>query len=236
MKFVQVNTKKALVASVELNKRLLDIKDFVCFLTEPYRSKGKLAGIPRHIGRIVGSKIDPRTGILFGGSAEVINIETLGNPDCTVGLLKSGTETIMLASVYLDIRQAVRPVWLQKIIDFAKKKGYSIIIGMDSNCHSTLFGPCDNSRGEELEEFIVGNGLLVENVGETATFRTTRANTVINTYIDVTLSYGLNGNISDWNVDQSFNGSDHATITFDLECSHKAVSYTHLTLPTIYSV
>ena len=73
MNFVQINTKKALVASVELNKRLRSLTDFVCFVREPYRAKGKIAGIPGNIGRITGSKIDPRTGILFGGRAEVIN-------------------------------------------------------------------------------------------------------------------------------------------------------------------
>ena len=221
MKFIQINTKKALVASVELNKRLLDLDDFICFVTEPYRSKGKIAGVPGNIGKISGSRIDSRTGILFGGRAEVINVETLGTPDCTVGLLRSGTETIVLASVYLDIKLTVKPPWLQKIIDFAKKKGYSLIVGMDSNCHSTLFGPSDNSRGEELEDFIVSNGLLVENVGDKATFRTNRANILINTYIDVTLTFGLTESVRNWSVDQSFNGSDHATITFELDCPKK---------------
>ena len=137
---------------------------------------------------------------------EVINIESLGTPDCTVGLLRSGGETIMLASVYLDIKLAVQPQWLQRVVDYAKKKHYSLIMGMDSNSHSTLFGPDSNTRGDELDDFIIINGLLVENVGNVATFRTTRGNTQINTFIDVTLSYDLTGNIRNWRVDSSFNG------------------------------
>ena len=155
MKFLQIHTKKALVASVELTNRLLSLNDFVCFVTEPYCYKGKLAGVPGNIGKVTGSKVDARTGILFGGSVEIINVESLGNTDCTVGLLRSGDETIVLASIYLDIKLAVQPSWLQNVIDYAKKKHYSLIMGMDSNCHSTLFGPDSNTRGDELDDFVI---------------------------------------------------------------------------------
>ena len=94
MKSVQINTKKALVANVELNKKLLTYSDFICFVTEPYRAKGKLAGIPGNIGRIVGCRTDTRTGILFGGSMEGISVEPLSNP--TVQWVSSERETILL--------------------------------------------------------------------------------------------------------------------------------------------
>ena len=105
MRFMQINMKKAFVACIELNKCLLELDHFVVFVTEPYRNKGKLAGFPSTIGRVTGSSKDMRTGILFGGGAEVIGDETLSNSDCTVGLLQAGDQSIMLASVYLDIKQ-----------------------------------------------------------------------------------------------------------------------------------
>ena len=67
MKFMQINMKKALVACVELNKRLSDLDHYICLVTEPYRQGGRLAGIPSNIGRISGSSKDTRTGILFEG-------------------------------------------------------------------------------------------------------------------------------------------------------------------------
>ena len=76
---------------------------------------------------------------------------------------------------------------------------------MDSNAHSVLFGKESNSRGEELEDFIIRNSLMVENVGTEPMFEVARANGPIMSTIDVTLSRG-------------------------------PVYYTHLTLPTIYSV
>ena len=41
--------------------------------------------------------------------------------------------------------------WVQDIIDYANDKGYAILLGIDSNCHSTLYGLETNRRGEELQ-------------------------------------------------------------------------------------
>ena len=92
-----------------------------------------------------------------------------------------------------------------------------MLLGIDSNAHSQLYGPSSNERGDRFEEFVITNGLMVENVGNTPTFQAWRQNCLVATYIDVTLSRGLDGWITRWSVDQSFNGSDHNTITFDLE-------------------
>ena len=94
MKFMQINMKQAFVACVELNRYLTGLDQFICFATEPYQKKGKLAGIPSNRGRISGSGKDTRTGILFGGSMEGISVEPLSNP--TVQWVSSVRETILL--------------------------------------------------------------------------------------------------------------------------------------------
>ena len=76
----------------------------------------------------------------------------------------------MVASVYLDIKMDPVPEWLEKLVDFARVKKYSLILGMDSNSHSVLYGLDTNARGEELESFIVNNALSVENIGTVPTF------------------------------------------------------------------
>ena len=88
---------------------------------------------------------------------------------------------------------------------------------MDSNAHSELYGVETNSRGEDLESFIINNALFVENVGTEPTFAAMRGERKIESIIDVTISRGLSNMIQDWRVSQEFNGSDHNTIEFTLK-------------------
>ena len=57
-------------------------------------------------------------------------------------------------SVYLDKKLKVFQPWLTAAMAFASHRGYAIITGTDSNCHSELYGQETNKRGEQLEDFI----------------------------------------------------------------------------------
>ena len=147
----------------------------------------------------------------------------------------------------MDINLDVGGEHLSNILNYAAGLNIPLLMGADTNSHTIMFGPDSNRRGLELEEVILNNGLRVENIGTMPTFETIRGNKLIGTCIDVTLSRGLDEEIIDWRVDNSYNGSDHKTILFKikLETEDKKeernwnagpVSYTHLTLPTIYPV
>ena len=86
---------------------------------------------------------------------------------------------------------------------------------MDSNAHSSLYGPDNNARGDELEDFILAHSLAVENVGDTPTFETRRGPCNIATHIDVTLTRDLHFQLDGWRVCQDYNASDHNTIHFE---------------------
>ena len=73
----------------------------------------------------------------------------------------------------------------------------------------------------DLEEFIIESGLVVENLGTEPTYKTTRGDKLIQTCIDATLSRNIDGNIANWEVNREYNGSDHNTITFKLNCTKK---------------
>ena len=62
---------------------------------------------------------------------------------------------------------------------------------MDSNAHSLLNCNDSNVRGEELEDFIIKNYLMVENLGSEPTFRVRRGEAQIESIIDITISRGL---------------------------------------------
>ena len=80
---------------------------------------------------------------------------------------------------------------------------YNLIIGMDSNAHSVLWGDETNSRGEWMEEFILDSNLTIENIGRKPTFigRQTLA---------------LNTESKNWKVTDEVTLSDHSLIRFNL--------------------
>ena len=87
---------------------------------------------------------------------------------------------------------------------------------MDSNAHSCLYGTDTNSRGEELELFLINYGLILENIGTKPTFRATRGDEVFETTIDVTITGHMTERIKNWRVLDDYNGSDHRTIRYQL--------------------
>ena len=54
-------------------------------------------------------------------------------------------KSTLLVSVYLDITllHTISPT-LHKVMQYAELKGFGIILGMDSNAHSTSYGPDSN--------------------------------------------------------------------------------------------
>ena len=85
----------------------------------------------------------------------------------------------------------------------------------DSNAHSALYGPCNNARGDQLEDLVLQHGLTIDNEGNTPTFKTRRGDRLIRTFIDVTLTRDILG-LSKWRVDRTFNASDHNNIFFEV--------------------
>ena len=135
-------------------------------------------------------------------------ISHLCHRDCTAVLLNCGSSEVVLASVYMDINLPVDPPWFTELLDYVERYSSGIILAVDSNAHSTLYGPDQNSRGTEFEDFLFRHGLHVENVGDVPTFQTS----LRHSHIDVTLTCDLPVAISDWTVDSAYNGSDHNTI------------------------
>ena len=95
---------------------------------------------------------------------------------------------MLICSGYLDITQPVVQDWLSKVVKYAESKDSELLIGMDTNCHSNLFGEDTNKRGRDFEDFVIENALAIENVGTVPTFETIRAGKRMATCIDVTLT------------------------------------------------
>ena len=119
-----------------------------------------------------------------------------------------------MSSVYLDHNnKEVITERLKNLVKYADEKKLPCLIGLDSNCHSTMFGPDTNSRGVIFEDFIIENDFCIENKGNIPTFQSSR----YSSFIDVTLSRDMGGTIREWRVSEEFNASDHNTITYSID-------------------
>ena len=97
----------------------------------------------------------------------------------------------------------------------AKTKQYQIIIGGDFNAHSHSQGSLnENSRGDEIAEFLSKMDLEILNQGSKPIFKRINFETII----DVTVASRFIANkISEWKVLPEFTGSDHNYITYKIE-------------------
>ena len=104
-------------------------------------------------------------------------------------------------------------------MDFSSNRGYTIIAGMDRNCHSELYGLEINTRGEHLEDFIGQHSLKVENQGKTPAFQAAVGSSII----DVTLTARLSVTVKNWRVSTNPNFSDHNTIKYVLNIEQEHI-------------
>ena len=192
---------------------------FISMFTEPYTVKNKLVGMPTGLTSVYDRTIrpdspPPRAAIAASRDLKVTALDTLCHRDCAAALAKIHGRQTLLLSVYRDITKPVIEHWMTEILDMATNKGYPVLLCMDTNAHSEMFGPETNARGEALEDFLLEQGLFIENIGNTPTFETRRHSTFATSFIDLTASRDLHFTINDWHVDRSYNASDHNTIKF----------------------
>ena len=116
----------------------------------------------------------------------------------------------MLCSAYLDITKDVWPDLLQELTAHCARKQIKLVLGLDCNAHSPLWG-CDDSnpRGESLEERIIQNNLFVHNEGNTPTFSSHLGESII----DITLSSSPSM-VTGWHVSPDPSLSDHRIVEY----------------------
>ena len=148
LKFIQLNMNKADLAAVSLNERLKSIKgDFVCLITEPYNFKGKAARLPSNV-QIVPENIKEKTSraiIIASPNCEIVEVSNLCSKDSAVAHCKIDKVNILLCSIYMDINIPVQQEFLNKIMDYADSKNVEMILGIDTNSHSTMYGKDTNN-------------------------------------------------------------------------------------------
>ena len=223
----QINLHHSRKATDNLVAEVANSKSLPLILAqEPYLYKEKIKlKLPNYILYSVGK--NNRSLIAIPKQFQSFFLNTLSDRDTTVILLeeKDSNEKFILASAYLDILDGkVISKGLEKLAKYSLENRIPMVIGMDSNAHSSIWGcETDNKRGEVLEEWILQNSLTVANTGSVPTFVTARAATII----DLTLvSDTFAQKVTEWKVNKEYQFSDHRRLEFNLKCTSDNIVFT----------
>ena len=207
----QINLHHASVSTTELNCRNYDVE----LVLEPHIFRERVVGLGRRGKTVHSFPKSPRALVRVNNDLNAWPVHEFTDRDvATVGLWL-GTRIHYLAAVYMDIEESVEVETLVRLIERCETSAIPLIIGCDANSHNTLWGcPDNNRRGNQLEDFISANSLIVKNRGDTPTFVTDRAQSII----DLTLTNRhLDLEVAGWMVDRTPSFSDHRYILFRVE-------------------
>ena len=202
-------------------------KPGLIFIQEPHVFRGQVRNISAKNYDVISSGSKSRTAILCPKVLGCTQVHEISDNDYTCCIINTEIKQIpkiMAVSCYLDITLNHQHIAdkLQIIVDYADSIGVPLILGMDSNAHSNLWGSDEtNKRGEALEDFILQNNLKLCNVGSIPTFKTVRTK---GTIIDLTMCSNKIANlVEDWKVVEEDNLSDHKRIEFKLKIRYNSL-------------
>ena len=214
LKVIQLNLHKTKTAGFDVGHWMEKHPGTIALIQEPNVNNKTVTKVHFNTQLIYDRNNDnPRAAIVAPRGLGIWEVPNLNSGDVAVGLLKDDKTSLLIISAYLDItakKGKIIPDNLTQAITFANNNNYQLVIGMDSNSHSTLWGRQTNSRGEELEEYLARHNLDVFNVGRKPTF----IGRGTNTCIDITL--GNNIKVVNWRVSDQITSSDHLPILFEI--------------------
>ena len=213
----QINLKKSKIACTELARRSERYDIFL--IQEPHLSPRGVTGVTTMNCNRAGHA---RAAVLTGKNLETWPVPEFTTKDlATVAVLVQGQPSIYVASVYLDITKNIALEEWIALIGRCKDKNIPLVMGIDSNAHSPMWGGEEsNRRGEQLEELILQWDLVMVNERHSpATFDNDRGGL---SHIDLTLCNQLGSErlrMDTWHViDESavLTHTDHKYIQFVL--------------------
>ena len=153
--FFQINLHKSQGAHANLMAELqtgVQKHPKVILVQEPYFAKRQTPKAPQGFNIYYSQGTTPRAIILVSRSLTSIGLDHLSTRDTVLVQVTAGQEDFFVCSSYLDITVPHVVYDVDECVDHAHRTKLPIIIGMDSNCHSELWGcPNSNQRGEVLE-------------------------------------------------------------------------------------
>jgi hypothetical protein len=228
IKGIQLNLRKSMVATQNLLKKCENVNNSILFLQEPSTVRKKVYLHP-NLKLHYHNCDQVRAVIAYTKNLNIMGMPHFTDKDIVTCLMENNDSSkTVLISAYWDILVNEIPRKLTAAIEWANRKGHMLVLCMDSNAHSTIWGsPANNTRGNTLEDFIAVNDLNIANTGHAPTFRTYRENRIIQSIIDLTITSSVAPFIvKNWRISDTYEGSDHRMIHFTFgtkKCVKKTV-------------
>ena len=149
--------RKSNAASTQIKNR----SENIVLITEPTVAGGKISNLSRqntqlyaHVGR--GRDDAPRAALRVGKDLNPWLVAEYTNRDMCVVAVKIESQLTYLCSLYLDITIDPKNPLFEQLVDVCNRERIPLVVGMDSNSHSPLWGcPDKNERGEALEDIFL---------------------------------------------------------------------------------
>ena len=143
---VQINMHNAFLASVSLSQQL-GSEPTIAFITEPYTAYDKIVSLPLGYNVFPQEPLSPppRAGLAIPAHLPVSFLPDLSTRDSASVLVTIGDRKFLLVSGYCDITLDPIPSWLRDCVKYAEDNQHELVIGLDTNAHSALFGPQNNN-------------------------------------------------------------------------------------------
>ena len=158
----------------------------------------------------------PRASILVTKDISAWLLPQYSDRDCTTIIVRrQGLPNLVVSSIYLP-HEGVNPPsnMVRKIVTFCEYGKLPMIMGGDVNAHHIAWGSTDiNSRGIDLNDFVLAHNLMVANIGDQPTFTARGRKEVLDATFTNRSATDL---LSEWKVADEESFSDHRLITFIL--------------------
>ena len=155
LSFTQINLHKASQATLLVGRGLEGKKQSIVLMTEPYTAHNKITGMPSGTRVVYARSQDPkgppRAGIVSSIDVRLTAMDSWCSRDCAVALTRVGGRQTIVVSLYMDINLEVQPEWLVQLMIMINRKKFPVIMGIDSNAHSSMYGFNNNPRGNAFE-------------------------------------------------------------------------------------
>ncbi len=169
-RIMQLNTHHSEKSMANLDS----LKADVLLIQEPYFTLPKLLPlVARRHDFIFKEGTYARVGIYSSPTTRTVPLFEFIEEDLAAALIEWNDGYLVVASIYLDGRKTIEETttsW-QNLIDYCNAKSLPLLAGIDCNSHSGLWNcTYEDTRGEQLTEFIIHNNMLVHNTGSKHTW------------------------------------------------------------------
>jgi hypothetical protein len=201
-----------------LAKRASELNNFIALCTEPnwYTNKNtKQRKIMSTVGTTLTGPVNSRASIVVDNNINAWLVDEFTGYDITTIFIQAKDEKFYITSVYMEYQEMEILPKLIKLIEHCRKINAKLLIGTDSNAHSSLWSnnADTNPRGVMVENLIFQHDLYIHNTGVVPTF----VKGDKKSFIDLTLSNrDMEEHITKWKVDTSESHSDHRYLLYQI--------------------